>query len=204
MLSVILTSGDFSGDVSGWVQCIINPFFGHSVVSLMIIMWLRWKNKGMRWINDRFYNVTWFMAGVMINGCLMELQHNFCKIMFYIVPQDSEVRSFNDLMVVTLFRQTFFCILMFIYLLNQSEEVQNSPFSEVCSSCASAVKTQPCIISCRGTVFDFSWWEGELHLKVLKQRNNGILDCLWKAIERRGAHIKSVSLGSWHDATSQT
>lgn len=92
----------------------------------------------------------------MINGCLMELQHNFCKIMFYIVPQDSEVRSFNDLMVCTLLKQTLFCILIFIYLLNQSEEIQNSPFSEVSRSFASAVKTQPCIISCRGTVFDFS------------------------------------------------
>lgn len=77
---------------------------------------------------------------------------------------------------------------------------------EVCSFCASSVRTRACIISSIGSVFDSSWWEGELHLKVLKQRNNGILHCLWKAIgERRGGvHIKSVSLGSWHDATSQT
>lgn len=112
MLSVILPSRDLSGDVSGWVQCTINPFFGHSVVTLMIIMRLRWKNKGIRWINDRFYNVTWFMGGVMINGCLMELQHNFCKIMFYIVPQDAEVRSFNDLMVCTLLKET---VLLYSY-----------------------------------------------------------------------------------------
>lgn len=49
-------------------QSIINPFFGHSVVSLMIIMWLRWKNKGIRWINDWFCNVTWFMGSGVING----------------------------------------------------------------------------------------------------------------------------------------
>ena len=92
----------------------------------------------------------------MINGCLLELQHNFCKIMFYIVPEDSEVKFFNDMMVCTLLKQIFFCILIFLYLLNQSEQIQNSLISEVCSSCASAVKTQPCIMSCRGTVFDFS------------------------------------------------
>lgn len=75
----------------------------------------------------------------------------------------------------------------------------------VCSFSASSVRRWACIISSRGSVFDSGWWEGELHLKVLKQRNNGILHCLWKAIgERRGVHIKSVSLGSWHDATSQT
>lgn len=28
----------------------------------------------------------------MINGCLIELQCNFYKIMFYIVPQDSQER----------------------------------------------------------------------------------------------------------------
>lgn len=77
--------------------------------------------------------------------------------------------------------------------------------SEVCSSYASSVRTRPCIISSRGSVFDCSWWEGKFHLKVLKQRNNGILHCSWKAIGgRRGVHIKSVSLGSWHDATTQT
>lgn len=50
----------------------------------------------------------------MINGCLMELQHNFCKIMFYIVPQDAEVRSFNDLMVwvCTLLKET---VLLYSY-----------------------------------------------------------------------------------------
>lgn len=129
MLSVILPSRDLSGDVSGWVQCTINPFFGHSVVTLMIIMWLRWKNKGIRWINDRFYNVTWFMGGVMINGCLMELQHNFCKIMFYVAPQDSEVRSCNDLMVCTPLKQTFFCILVFIYLLKSVRRDTEFPIS---------------------------------------------------------------------------
>lgn len=75
-ICVIFSSGYHSCDVSGWAQCIINPFFGHAVVSLMIIMWLRWKNKGIRWINDRFYNVTWFMGSAVINGRLIELEGN--------------------------------------------------------------------------------------------------------------------------------
>lgn len=49
----------------------------------------------------------------MINEHLMELQRNFCKIMFYVVPPDSEVRYFNDLMVVTLLKPTLCCILIF-------------------------------------------------------------------------------------------
>lgn len=42
--------------------------FGHAAVSLMIIIQLRWKNKGISWINDRFHNVTWFMGSALING----------------------------------------------------------------------------------------------------------------------------------------
>lgn len=67
-------------------QSIINPFFGHSVVSLMIIMWLRWKNKGIRWINDWFCNVTWFMGSVVINGHLIQPESNFSsKIYFFFI-----------------------------------------------------------------------------------------------------------------------
>lgn len=36
------------------------------------------------------------MGAVMINGCLMEVQCNFCKIMFYAVPQDSKERPFSS------------------------------------------------------------------------------------------------------------
>lgn len=65
-------------------QSIINPFFGHSAVSLMIIMWLRWKNKGIRWINDWFCNVTWFMGIGVINGHLIQPQSNFYSKNIYI------------------------------------------------------------------------------------------------------------------------
>ncbi len=82
-ICVIFSSWYHSRDVSGWAQCIINPFFGHAVVSLMIIMWLKWKNKGIRWINDRFYNVTWFMGSAVINGRLIELEGNCCEINLY-------------------------------------------------------------------------------------------------------------------------
>ena len=84
-ICVIFSSWYHSRDVSGWAHCIINPFFGHAVVSLMIIMWLRWKNKGIRWINDRFYNVTWFMGRAVINGHLIEPQGKCCEINLYVV-----------------------------------------------------------------------------------------------------------------------
>lgn len=76
-------------DVSGWAHCIINPFFGHTVVSLMIIMCLSWKNKGIRWINYRFYNVTWFMGSAVINDHLIELEGNGYEINVYVVKENS-------------------------------------------------------------------------------------------------------------------
>ena len=50
-----------------------------------------------------------------------------------------------------------------------------------------SVRTQACIISEEGPVFDSEGKEGELHLSVVKQRNNGILFCLCKGNQRTEA-----------------
>lgn len=57
------------------------------MVSLMIIMLLGWKNKGIRWINDRSHCVAWFMGCAMINGDFIELDGNCWEINVYVVQE---------------------------------------------------------------------------------------------------------------------
>lgn len=88
-----------SQDLWWCYQWIMNPFFRHAMVSLMIIIWLRWKNMGIRWINDWFCNVAWFMDGLLINDQLIEPQNSPFEVKTVSSEEKLEMRPWKYILL---------------------------------------------------------------------------------------------------------